>query len=564
MKSKPIFIIILVVLPLLGYAQDLNKRVLLTVAGKEIQAGEFIRMYKKSLEPEKPLSPSEYLQQFIIFKLKVADALSQGTDTTKAFKSEFNGYRNQLAQNYLTDPDIKERMLLDAYNRSLIEIKAWHLLLMAKADASPADTLKAFQKATAARERIIAGEPFEEVAKSVSEDPSAKMNGGNLGYFTVFQMIAPFEDAAYKLNTGDISQPVRSPFGYHIIKIADKHPARGKVKVAHIMKAAPPGAGDQDISKAEDGIKDIYRQLQAGASFRDLAARLSDHKESAAKGGEMNWFGTGEILSEFSEAAFALSDTGAYSKPFRSVYGWHIIKLLDRKAPGTYEETRPYLESKLNQSKLNSATKASFIEKLKTEYKFSVNQKVLKWFLTKTDTLIANGTVSYNRVKIPKGNIYSFADQMFSSAKFADYIESNRAAIPFRNPDDFINTALEMKIAVHLMDYENSVLEKKYPEFRYLMGEFHDGMLLFDISGKKVWTRVSSDSTGLQTYFNAHRNNYLSPDGLPKELKDIQGEVMTGYQEMLENDWIIQLKEKYTVTVDNTVLREIEKNLKNE
>ena len=564
MRTKPILILILVLLPLSLGAQDLNDKVLLSIEGKDIHAGEFIRMYKKSNEPGVTLNLEDYLQQFIIFKLKVADALSEGIDTTKAFKTEFNGYRDQLAQNYLTDPSVKEKMLRDAYNRSLTEIKASHILISVAEKAAPDDTLKAFQKATEARERIVAGELFEDVARSVSEDPSAVMNGGNLGYFTVFQMITQFEDAAYNMKTGDVSTPVRTQYGYHIIKVTGMQAARGKVKIAHIMKAAPPGAGDQQIRIAETAINDILRQLNEGTSFSDLASRFSDHKESAKKGGEMNWFGTGEIISEFSDAAFALADTGNISTPFRSLYGWHIIKLLDRKPPSSFEESASVLESRLNFSKINSASKTSFVEKLKTEYDFSVNKKVLKWFLSNTDTLIAYGTGNFNRTKMVKGNIYSFADRILYAGEFADYIEANRSLVPFRNSEDFVNTLLENKIATHLTDYENSILENKYPDFRYLIREFYDGILLFDISGKKVWNRVNTDTTGLRLYYETHSNNYLSPDGKVKELTEIQGEVMTGYQGMLEDEWVRQLKGKYTVTINSLVLKEIEKALGNE
>jgi peptidyl-prolyl cis-trans isomerase SurA len=273
MRTKPILTFILVLLPLLSFAQNLNDKILLNVAGRDIQAGEFLRMYKKSIEPGKTLVPEEYLQQFIVFKLKVADALSEGTDTTTAFRKEYNGYRNQLAQNYLTDPSVKEKMLHESFNRSQTEIKASHVLIMVPGDALPADTLKAFQKALSARERILAGEPFEEVARTMSEDPSVKMNGGNLGYFTVFQMITPFEDAAFSLNPGDVSQPVRTTYGYHIIKVTDKRQARGKVKVAHIMKSAPPGTPEQEVIKAEAAINDIYRQLQEGKPFSFCSCR---------------------------------------------------------------------------------------------------------------------------------------------------------------------------------------------------------------------------------------------------------------------------------------------------
>ena len=234
-------IILIIVLPVICQAQDLNTRILLTVGGSNTEAGEFIRMYKKSLEPGKTLQVDDYMQQFTLFKLKVADAISEGYDTTISFRNELNGYRNQLAQNYLTDTQTKEKLLRKAYQRSLTEINAWHILVAMPQNASPGDTLKAWKKANEIRARILNGEPFEQVARSTSDDQSVRINGGNLGYFTVFQMIMPFEDAAYSMKKGALSMPVRTPYGYHIIKVADIRPSKGRIQVAHIMKNAPPG-----------------------------------------------------------------------------------------------------------------------------------------------------------------------------------------------------------------------------------------------------------------------------------------------------------------------------------
>ena len=221
--------------------------------------------------------------------------ISEGIDTTKAFRTELNGYRNQLAQNYLTDTETKEKLLQKTYQRSLTEINAWHILVDCPEGSKPEDTLRPGKKLPDIRERIIKGESFEQVARGTSDDPSVKINGGNLGYFTVFQMITPFEDAAYTLKKGAISQPVRTPYGYHIIKVVDKRPSRGKILVAHIMKVSPPGTGEKEAKAAEESINNIYRELQEGASFSELAKKYSDHKETAVTGGKLNWFGTGEI-----------------------------------------------------------------------------------------------------------------------------------------------------------------------------------------------------------------------------------------------------------------------------
>jgi len=475
-------------------------------------------MYKKSIEPGKTLDIDGYLQQFIIFKLKVADALNEGSDTTKAFRNELSGYRTQLAQNYLTDSQTRDKLLQKAYQRSLTEVNAWHILVALAPEASPEDTLKAWQKASDIRERIIKGEPFESVARGTSDDMSVKINGGNLGYFSVFQMIMPFEDAAYSLKKGAISLPVRTPFGYHIIKVTDKRPARGRIKVAHIMKAVPPGTDEKQSRQTEEEINNIYKMLEGGASFSELAKKYSDHKESAAKGGELDWFGTGEVISDFSEAAFSIADTGKYTKPVHTLYGWHIIKLLDKKVPGTFDESKSFLESKINQSYLNSISKKTFIEKLKKEYNFQINQDAFNWFVGNTDTLVIQGLKKYDRTTMPEVNLYSFANQTITTNVFANYIEKRGSMVNTKDSSEFIIRSIETRASDHLIKYENSILEKKYPEFRYLMNEFHDGMLLFDISGKKVWNKVSNDSLGLRQYYEEHKNNWLSRRGIEAKI----------------------------------------------
>jgi peptidyl-prolyl cis-trans isomerase SurA len=365
----------------------------------------------------------------------------------------------------------------------------------------PKDTLKAYMKAMGIRERILNGESFEKVARDASDDKSALMNNGNLGYFTVFQMIKPFEDAAYSIKPGTISMPVRTSFGYHIINVKDKRPSMGKIKVAHIMKAVPQGADEKVTREVESEINNIYDQLKNGSSFGALAAKYSDHKESAARNGELSWFGAGEIISDFSEAAFSISDTGEYTKPVRTIFGFHIIKLLDKKAPPSYEEARPMIESKIKASDINSLGKKSFLSKLKNEYNFKINPAVYDWFVKKTE---------YNLSRIPSGNIYSFANQYLDAKDFAKAIEK-RNHIPGKDdPRHFIDTYIDLLASDQIIKYEDSILEKKYPEFRYLMNEFHDGILLFDISSKKVWDRIKEDSTGLYRYYEDHKNSYLS------------------------------------------------------
>lgn len=651
MRLRSSLLTLLLLVPFLCVAQDPDQRILIYVDGKTTEAGEFIRMYQKNIGPDKNISVDDYLRQYIIFKLKVTDAIREGYDTVSAFRTELSSYRNQVAQNYLTDRTTKEKILKAAYQRSLTEINAWHILIGLPDDPLPADTLKAWEKASDVRERILRGEPFEQVARSTSDDKSVLVNGGNIGYFTVFQMITPFEDAAYSMKKGEISEPVRSPYGYHIIRVADIRPSKGKIRVAHIMKSVPPGSGEEAIKKAEKEINDIYQLLLKGESFGKLAGEYSDHKSSAALGGEMDWFGTGEIITQFSEAAFSLNDTGSYTKPVRTPYGFHIIKLLDRIAPPSFDEAKEGLENKINQSYLNSSGRRSFIEQRKKEYGFRTDKNSFNWFVLNTDTLIIQGLKKYDRTDMPSGNIYTFAGQGLTNNEFADYIEKRGYIIDTKDSAAFISRTLDTRSADHLISYENSLLERKYPEFRYLMNEFHDGILMFEISADKVWNPVSEDTAGLMNYYETHKEDYMSepgvaakiytlripgkhdelgasyrrysrrrdPDNLmlrkynrkkdstlvitegrwlrgqnksidsldrvighqictfdgypsvaviselidpvPLEFESVQEEVINDFQEYLESSWIEQLKEKYNVKIDNSVLNEIKKRL---
>jgi len=420
------------------------------------------------------------------------------------------------------------------------------------------------------------------------------------------------------------------------------------------MKLSPPAAGEKDTKAAEESINDLYRRLQDGASFSELAEQYSDDKESAVRGGKLNWFGAGEIISDFAEAAFAIRDTGSYTKPVRSPYGWHIIKLLEKKPHGSYEEMKSLLESKINQSYLNSLSKKTFISQLKKEYNYRINMPAYNWFIRNTDTLVIQGLTKYKRSGMPAGDLYTFADQNLSNSDFASYIEKRGSRIITADPDYFIRESLETMISDQIIKYEDSLLEKKYPDFRYLVNEFHDGILLFDISEKKIWNRVQEDSTGLVKYYEDNKQNYpgkrameaciytlrdengekklysayrkysrkpgtdqlmknkfnttgdtllvinertwvegedqeidkikwtdgvtrsrinkypsvilikkvIEPSPLP--LEEIRGEIMADYQEFLEKEWTGQLKKKYPVKIDNLILEEVKKYLKNE
>jgi peptidyl-prolyl cis-trans isomerase SurA len=493
-------------IPGLGQKDD---AVLLKVNGYEVTAGEFTRLYKKSNPTNEKEDFNKYFEQFVTFRLKVAQAQDEGLDTLESFRNEFAGYRNQLANNYLTDNEAREKLITGIYNRLLTEINASHILVACPADATPEDTLKAYNKCLELNARLLQGEPFELVARGGSDDPSVVANGGNLGYFSAMQMILPFEDVAYNLKAGTVSPPVRTPYGYHLIKVHGRRPSRGTIRTAHIMKAVPEGASAELWKKAGDEIEALHKRLLDGESFSELAKAESDHRESATNGGELAWFGTGDIVHEYADAAFALEKDGDFSAPVKTVYGWHIIMRLEKKPIGSLEENRSTIESRHSSGRINSIARNSLVSKLKTQYKYSLNKENLNTFISLTDTLISKSGKKINRQMIPRGNLFTFTGGSLSCEAFATHVENNLGMFNGSNTASVITSLLDVKVSELILGYEDSRLEEKYPDFRYLVKEFHDGMLLFEINSREVWNKAASDTIALQKFYEANKELFM-------------------------------------------------------
>jgi len=370
--------------------QDYKDQVLITIDDKEITAGEFERIYKKNNNDNiaQKQTMDEYLDMFINYKLKVYEAERMGMDTASAFLKEFNAYRKQLAEPYLTSEDLTEMYAREAYERMKEEINASHIMVRIDDEASQEDTLHAYNKIMEIRNRVVNGEDFEAVARATSDDPSAKSNGGNLGWFSAFRMVYPFESAAYNTSVGKISMPVRSSFGYHIIKVHDRRPAKGSVQVAHIFLRAPESMSKEETEAAKEKIYMLYDSLQIGAKFSEMADRYSDDKTSGRKGGVLPWFSSGQMIPAFDSTAFALKQPGDISEPVKSSYGWHLIKLLDRKTIGSYDEEKPEIVNNIKKGDRGKSKDRAFINKLKESYDYKFYEDNYYKFISSLDSTV--------------------------------------------------------------------------------------------------------------------------------------------------------------------------------
>lgn len=512
--AKSIFLLVLwvAVLSFSLPAQPQSTDILLRINGNPVTIEEFNSLYlKNSTAAGTTISKStldEYLNLFINFKLKVQAARDAGIDTLKSFQNEYQGYIDQLAQSYLIDQESMNKLISEAYQRMTMEISASHILISTPESILPADTLMYFQKAMEARHRVLSGEAFGKVALSMSNDPSVNRNNGYLGWFSAFQMVYPFESAAYQTPVDSVSLPVRTRFGYHIIKVHGKRPTKGQLKVAHIMIRVQPNASPQDMEEARKKIVALHTRLMNGEDFASLAKAESQDNGTAPNGGELPWIRSGQIIPEFEQAAFSLERIGEISQPFQTAFGWHIVKLIDRKLPGTFDEMQAEIKTLIGRDNRSQYALEAYLKKLKVQYGVHENSADAQKYLTPLlDSSIYQGNW---KQPVPKNNpvLFKIKDNEYKLTDLLRFVSNNQQKVRQQALPAFSHSIYLNWINQSVIDYEKSQLPQKYPEFRQLANEYLEGMLLFEISNREVWSKAM-DSTAIRNYFEAHRENYL-------------------------------------------------------
>lgn len=449
---KKVFLsIILLAGAMMGFAQE--DKVLMTINGEPVMLSEFMYIYEKnnqetSLEKK---SMEEYLDLFINFKLKVTEAIAQGVDTTEAFKKELAGYRAQATPKYMQDNEAIDSLVELSYNRQANVRRAAHIAIQCPANADSVAEAEALAKINLARERVTTGvekkvkkgrkwvavrepEAFADVAREMTEDPAGKENGGELGWIQVFRYVYPFEDAVYNTPVGEVTEVFRSPYGFHIALVEEERPYE-EVHAAHIMKMMPRGT-EQTAMDAKKDIDSLYQVVLAGADFAEVATAHSDDKGSAMRGGDLGWFGRGMMVQPFENITFDMQP-GEMSEPFPTRFGWHFVKLYDKRGIQPLDSMRQQLLMQVKRDVRYQEAEKSFIKKTRAEYN-----------------------------------------------------------LPTEMSDEEVKA------------YADAHLEEKYADLRNLVREYHDGILLFDVSLREVWDKANKDTEGLAAYFKANKKNY--------------------------------------------------------
>lgn len=510
MKKALLTLLVVTVSALSAFAKSSdNDPVLMTINKKPVKLSEFEYLYQKNNAQQLQTQPlDEYVDLFVIYKLKVADAEAAGIDQTEAFKNEFAGYRRDLSEPYLTDKEARDSLEHLIYDRLGEEILVSHIMVDRGKDAKERESQR--QMLDQVRNDILAGKvTFEQMVDSISIDPGKVHNHGSQGYITSSAFPYTFEDAAYLTPVGEISEVVETPFGLHIVKVVDRRENPGQVKVQHILKLTQ-GLSEEEQAQKKAEIDAIYEQLIAGGNFDDIAKAESEDPGSARAGGHLDWFGRGRMVPEFEETSYALAK-GEISKPFRTSYGWHIIHKIDARGLEPFDVMQPRISRFIDRDERQNIPVRQKQAKLRAKYSTTINADVVQ---SVKDEITAAGSLDSAMVQRYSSDIRPIVtlkgDNKGANVSALFESLSSSSSMTVDQAIAFIDERIEVVADETTIEAERCNLANENPEFRNLLNEYRDGMLLFEISDRNVWSKSKTDVAGLNAYFNANKDKYAT------------------------------------------------------
>ncbi len=515
-------LIVFLLVTQLGFAQSYQADdVLFTIEDKAFTAADFVENYKKNLDivvDEGQRGVDHYLDLYIDYQLKLSAAEDLGIDTSQSFLKEYKRYYKQLADNYIANGDVTEAMLKETFNRIKTEVRARHILIKIEGKQAK-DTLKAYNKALSIADEVKKGADFSSLAKKYSADPSAQQNGGDMGWFNAFKMVYPFESATYQLKVNEVSEPVKTRFGYHIIQKTGERKSRGKIKVAHIMVTPKP---NDSTFNAEQRINEIYK-LTKTEDFADLAKQYSADKNTAKIGGELPYFAVGGLNDDnFENTAFALTKVGDISKPIKTKFGWHIIKFLGQKPLEPYEAQKEEVRRQVKTSSRAKLINKKIAANLKQRYKPKFSRNHFMLVSDEISGLIENNKFRVDSVsnkKLLKSEFLKIQDKSYSYKDYFKYLELNQRTYTNQSsPIEVITASKEDYLYDKLIKFHRNNLVNINPEFAKSIKTFKEGILLFEVMEQKIWKPISKDSVSQKAFYESHKNEFFSKASIQAKL----------------------------------------------
>lgn len=507
---------------LLVLAGNINAQTLFHYGKYPVDKKEFVRVYEKNAINQKPdysrPALDEYLKLYSLFKMKVKEAEMMQLDTMSSIQYELGNYRKQLVKNYLTDEEVKGKLVREAYDRMTENVRVAHIMIQVPPMAPSEDTVEPYRLIDSIYTAITKkGADFGEMAQKYSADVQTGNKGGELGYITALQTVYPFETAAYTTPVGKVSRPFSTPYGYHIVKVLDRRPAIGDLKVAQILLQAQAAKGAEVIAEARKEADMIYQQLKNGADFTEMVQEHSDDRFSLEKNGELEVFGVGQMVPDFEKAAYALKSPGDISKPIQTEYGFHIIKLVEKYPVGTYEEMKDKLTQRINKDMRAEVARDVFYESVKEKngYKEYTNGKneLKQWFINLPASGESANKFTASDFKQKDNALFEIKGRKYMQSDLVSYAEKMTQGRLMGPREAVYDNVYSNYVRTVLDDIVEQNLIEQNPDFRNLMEEYRAGIMLFELMDRNVWGKASKDTVGLEAFHSNRKNKYMWKQG---------------------------------------------------
>lgn len=510
MNRKNLFLLLLT-LTMIGNSQA---QTLFTYGPYTADAGEFLRAFNKNnMNTQVPRAQAmrEYLELYIKSKLKVREALERRYDTLPAIRAEVENLRAQIVETFLTDPEIINRLQKEAFQRSLKQIHTAHIFIAFRNTAGQVDTIAAAKKKDEVLQRLKNGADFFALAREISDDPAVKTNGGDIGYITVFTLAYPFENALYAAAPGKITEAIRSKIGYHIFKNIEERKNPGKLKVRQILLAFPPDATETIKKQLAARADSLYKRLQAGDKFASLANTFSNDYVSAANGGLLPDIGVGQYDPLFEKQVWALTKDGAFSKPFLTTHGWHIVLRESLKPPVTDAANKDFqqeLQQKIIGDSRWKASKEHIYKQVRDKAGLTMLLNDDAAFRAFSDSLLDRMPLQPAGKGLARSTpVFTIGNDVYDFNAWYLFASANRFRADGSGTKPFEQVKEEW-LQYAMFDYYKRNLEEFNPEFRSQMNEFRDGNLFFEIMQQEVWTKAQQDTMALRTLYEQNKKQY--------------------------------------------------------
>jgi peptidyl-prolyl cis-trans isomerase SurA len=529
MNTRNLLLLFLFIGYLNGNSQN-KKNVLLTINSNPVYSSDFTKVFNKNLDlvvEESQKNVAGYLDLFIDYKLKITEAYAQELDKNQQYIKEFKKYEDQLAKKYIYDKRVVSKLVEEAYDRSLEEINAEHILVLSNLNDSPNDTLKAYNKIKEAHVKALKGENFTSLVIEYSEEPGAKKSKGKLGYFTAFQMVYPFENTAYNTNVGEISQITRTSFGYHIIKINDRRKKKPKINVSHIMIFSNK---DKKAEDPEERINELYAMIMQGEPFEKIAKQFSEDKNTGVKGGQLKTFGPGDLKApKFENAAYSIKNEGEIIAPIQSAFGWHIIRLNEKFLIPSFEEQKDDIEKKVKGGARALIVTQAINNKIIKKYGFKEGESYISYFNNFVNDSILSRKWTYSSIPLTENQIlFTIGDHDVTYTDYAEYLRDNQKTIKKYINKESLLTDMYVKFKNEtLKNYFKERLEVENTEYATIINDYRNGLLVYDVMNKNIWQIAKTDSTGLKNYYEKTKNNYNWKKRLDVDIYSSSDEITT-------------------------------------